>query len=1127
MRLLALIWFHSDPKENKMLARKLIVSALIAFSFAPFSLGYSQSTEQRTSIETAVRSLFDAISKKDREAIRRMLTPNSKEADTYFSSLERLFGDYKSFELVKVGPISLESTGNTVRTRAHVELMGIDASSGKSVPVYSSNNRLVTFIWLEGAWKLVSHTSAEGDLAKRLVNAKLPDEKDLLLAQNKELVNKALCFFLTQEGNRLSGQITWKEVLEIYSLVLKIAEGIGDKREIALALNSIGNTEKNRGEKAKARAAFERSLKISEEMDDGESIARVTYNMASVVENEDEMLARALELARKLGNKTFIANALGRIGNRHTMRGEFLKANEVLEEAMVLRKELGNPESISIGLSNLALVNESLGDFETARSYLDESIRLSELGGDNYGLMIDLYNVGNILKEMGDFAGAMSFYQRSLDTGRKVDPDNENAPVLINMASLYLHQGNLEQAETLYRRSLAAFEKTKSNYGIGRALAGLSGVEILRDNFSKALEYGLNAHAIYSAEKDEAIKGSLRRLGEIYSKAGDHEKAKGSLEEALKLSEESGSKSEVFQSVMAVAKLKLLRDDPQGALAEFEKAAKAYKGFEIRSDSWIYFARRGDAYMALGKKDLARSDYSHSIELIEKQRISVAGGESERQQFFSNKLAPYSSLVRLFVNENNSQAAIEYSERMKARTLIDAIRNQRHQRFPVLSDNDVAMEKRMRFEIVSLTSQISKESGANANAQQTLANLESKLVRKRLEYEAFQNRLYALYPDLRLHQGEMKPASLADAAALITGSNEALAEYVSAGEYTFLFLITKDAANQPKLQVYKLDVDQRGLGKRVDSHHSRTASGDLDFQRSSRELYELLLKPAEKELAGKTNIVIVPDGPLWDLPFQALMDANGKYLVEKAAVSYAPSLTALREMRKKAKARKPSPEAELLAFGNPIVANETKTRVQRVFMSEKLEPIPEAQRLVKELGKMYGPTRSKIFTGANAREETAKTEAPKYRIVQFATHGVLNNISPMYSHLVFAQDNEKPSEEDGLLEAWELKDLDLKADMVILTACETARGKISGGEGIIGMTWASFIAGAPTTVASQWKVESSSTTELMLEFHRQLLSKKKISKAEALRRASLKVMKMAKYGHPSYWAGFVIVGDAS
>jgi CHAT domain-containing protein len=174
---------------------------------------------------------------------------------------------------------------------------------------------------------------------------------------------------------------------------------------------------------------------------------------------------------------------------------------------------------------------------------------------------------------------------------------------------------------------------------------------------------------------------------------------------------------------------------------------------------------------------------------------------------------------------------------------------------------------------------------------------------------------------------------------------------------------------------------------------------------------------------------------------------------------------------------------------------------------------------------MYGPDRLRILSGIEAVEGAAKTEAPKYRIIQFATHGILNNASPMYSHLLLAQDAKDPGN-DGLLEAWEMKDLDLNAEMVILSACDTARGQISNGEGVIGMSWALFIAGTPTTVASQWAVDSSSTTELMLEFHRQLLTGK-VSKAEALRRAELKLLHSKQYSHPSYWAPFVMVGDGS
>src|SRR5262249_37478527 len=151
-------------------------------------------------------------------------------------------------------------------------------------------------------------------------------------------------------------------------------------------------------------------------------------------------------------------------------------------------------------------------------------------------------------------------------------------------------------------------------------------------------------------------------------------------------------------------------------------------------------------------------------------------------------------------------------------------------------------------------------------------------------------------------------------------------------------------------------------------------------------------------------------------------------------------------------------------------------------------------------------------------------EASRARIIHFATHGVLNDASPMYSYLALAQGDKN---EDGLLEAWELMQLDLRADLVVLSACETARGHASAGEGMIGVGWGMFVAGAPATVVSQWKVESASTRELMLGFHRGLMapSRKPPPKAEALRHAALKLLEGEETNHPFYWAGFVLVGD--
>jgi CHAT domain-containing protein len=170
---------------------------------------------------------------------------------------------------------------------------------------------------------------------------------------------------------------------------------------------------------------------------------------------------------------------------------------------------------------------------------------------------------------------------------------------------------------------------------------------------------------------------------------------------------------------------------------------------------------------------------------------------------------------------------------------------------------------------------------------------------------------------------------------------------------------------------------------------------------------------------------------------------------------------------------------------------------------------------------MYGAG-SRIVTGTTATESEVKAAASEYRIVHLAAHGFYDDAHPMNSYLQLTHDAD--DSEDGKLEAREMMSMDLKAEMVVLSACETARGDASGGEGLVGMTWALLVAGVPTAVASQWKVDSESTAELMIQFHRLLRQSNFRAKAKALQRASLSVMKNPQYRHPFYWAGFVMVG---
>ncbi len=242
---------------------------------------------------------------------------------------------------------------------------------------------------------------------------------------------------------------------------------------------------------------------------------------------------------------------------------------------------------------------------------------------------------------------------------------------------------------------------------------------------------------------------------------------------------------------------------------------------------------------------------------------------------------------------------------------------------------------------------------------------------------------------------------------------------------TFLFVLRRprngeaagESAAPIRVVAYRLEVSEVELTGRINRFRSMLATVDNRYSRSARELYDLLIAPAAGELRRGDRLVIVPDGPLWELPFQVLQTPQAQDLIERHAMFFAPSLSVLRESMKQRTVRAATTSSEpptLLAMGNPTLGGESVARVQ-ALMDERLEPLPEAERQVRALERIYGTARSGVYIGDQAREERLKAEARSYRVVHVATHGILNDRNPMYSHLVMAQ--QKGGAEDGLLEA--------------------------------------------------------------------------------------------------------------
>ncbi|HSP07030.1 MAG TPA: CHAT domain-containing protein, partial [Acidobacteriota bacterium] len=543
------------------------------------------------------------------------------------------------------------------------------------------------------------------------------------------------------------------------------------------------------------------------------------------------------------------------------------------------------------------------------------------------------------------------------------------------------------------------------------------------------------------------------------------------------------------------------------------------------SELWKALEISGRAYAALGQSDKAQTMLDQSITVIEDLRAKVAGGEEQRQKFLGSRIEPYDAMIALMLAREENDRAFEYAERARARVLLDSLQGTRIDPAQFMTPAERTQEQEIVAHMAALNLKRIQENQKSDVDAAVVSRIEADLKQVRGDYESFSTQLYAVHPELRM-QNRIPSITSNDVAAVIGREDTAVLEYVVTASVTHLFVFTSSSASP---EVFSIPADRQDLANQIEDFRRKIADQDLGFGAASRSLYRLLVQPAETLLAGKQNLLIVPDAELWSLPFAALKSGSGRYLLQDHVLLYVPSLAALREMNRIRNRQTRKQPAKLLALGNPQVSRPSADQLANLYRDQALGPLPDAEKEVQSLAAIYGPSRSRVYTGKDARKDRFVAEASQYTILHIASHGILNDVSPLYSQLALAPGTD-PGTEDGLLEAWEILRMKLHADLAVLSACETARGKVGSGEGMIGLSWALLVAGVPTTVASQWKVESKSTTGIMVEFHRLLVSKRPSGRfpvAAALREAALQNLDRPAYRHPFYWAGFIVIGAGS
>jgi CHAT domain-containing protein/Tfp pilus assembly protein PilF len=858
---------------------------------------------------------------------------------------------------------------------------------------------------------------------------------------------------------------------------------------LAAALIDRGRDVRNRGEFNQALRVYELAYGIAERANDGKARALalnntglVHYDQGSYAEALDSY-RRSLAISQELQDDAGTARSLNNISAVYSDAGEFSAAWENLQKSQALGEKLHDNRLISNAVGNMAIIYGQRGDYLKALSLFNKTYELHAPGGDQRALSIDLINLGNVFLWQGDNAQSQDYFQRALVTA--------NGAGLKPMTAI--------------------------------ALMSLGRVAEFRGAYSEAIEKYQQSLAIFSELGDKPFATSdLSFIGSAYSAQGDHAKGLEYYQKAEELQKAMGGGGEMSQTLARMATAYNRKGDFQEAARVAAEAGRLGESMGMREVVWRADLEQGKARRGLGDLVQAETGFAKAIRTIEDLRLDVAGGEGERENYFEDKLEAYHRMLDLLVTDGRDADAFHYAERAKARVLLDVFKNGHRELTDLMTAADRQREQDFRIKLASLNSQLVH--GRERLAPPQLTSVTQELNRARLEYDAFETALYTQHPDWKLQSGAIEPVHLDQALEMIPAADTAFVEFVVTDDklYTFVAAGGPHPGGAPRIRVFTAAVPRAQLTQRVEQFRQQLATRNLGFRASAAGMYRLLFGDAGADLARKRHLILVPDGVLWELPFQALVDPAGRYLLDDCTVSYAPSLTALKAMMEVKTERRRSPErTQLFAMGNPTWGRGEVERVKAAYRDQDLGNLPIAESEVQQLGRIYGEDRSRVYIGRDARESRFKSEAGKASVVHLATHGILNDASPLYSYLLLAGEGDG-SREDGLLEARELLQMKLRAELVVLSACETARGRVGAGEGMIGLSWALFVSGVPTTVLSQWKVESDSTSRLMVAFHQN--RQKNLSDAESLRAAALAIRKDPAYQHPFYWAPFIVIG---
>ena len=889
---------------------------------------------------------------------------------------------------------------------------------------------------------------------------------------------------------------------------------------------------------------------------------------------------KALDLALRTADRPGQGTALIDLGDVHERRKDHPGAISYYRKALEVFRLPEDWKEAGRALRQVGDIFVVRGEFEDAYDAYGRALRYAEEGRDPAAIAEGRDYTGYFYRQLGDYEKAADLHRRALEAaaGTPEGPERSRSRAralnhlglcTAKLASVAATGGDVAAAAKQYREAVrleeealrearAANDRWRQGYVL-RALAQIhrelgelsSGADASRE-FAGSLARADEAIALAVEMREKEWEGlGLHHKGIALALLGRHEDGLAAFREAIGIWEAAGDLQGMGQAWQMIAhRIHEARGRLPEALEAYEKARGIFERIRAFEHVAAVHLSQGALFERQGELEKAKSSYLASIEALESVRSRLTS-EEHKIAFFERRQGPYEALISLLARIYREGARLEdgalalhTSERARERAMLDLLQGASSRIRGGVDAATVAREADIRARLRSLSGELLRERDpAKSDA------LKAAIDRLSMEQNGFLRELERKYPSYARLKNP-RPLTLEEIRRNVLGEGERLLEYFVGEGGTFLFIVSRDGLEA----LLSIPVGKRELAAKVEAlrrpFERIKAAGSLQelekFDLSlAHDLYGLLLAPAEEHVRGATQILIVPHGPLFHLPFELLVrDVGvrpipegvilGRFETPRYAIDalppmvYALSASLLDPALRRA--GDGTAKGALLAFGNPTPEQPGgKRRGVRMRRGQRilLSGLPYAEREARDVASLYGDG-ANVYLGRDATKARFLAEGGRYRSLLFSTHGILDEREPMYSGLVFAPG---PGEEDGsLLETHEIFNIRLDADLVTLSACEVGLGRIRDGEGLIGMGQAFLYAGASSLVVSLWSVYDRSTAQLITAFHGRVRDDP-ATKALALRESKLATFgtrqplesgRLLSYAHPFFWAPFVL-----